>query len=187
MQPSCKPNLPTSHPDRLSYKPLTRYTLQSSPNGRLAHPTCKRSQGKSPSLALPITCYRLEYRLYTRFAWFMATGKKSQRASKRPAGGRSHKGNYETVVLRIPSPLRAEVEVLIDRFHAENEAYLALPIAGSFWEVLGVSPGASAEEVKQAYRRLARLYHPDANKKTDAHERFTAVNEAYEAYEAKEG
>ena len=117
-----------------------------------------------------------------RLMRFMAKGKKSQRARKRPAGGRSHKGNYETVVLRIPSPLRAEVEAMIDRFHAENEAYLALPVAGSFWEVLGVSSGASGEEVKQAYRKLARLYHPDTNKRTDAHERFTAVNEAYEAF-----
>lgn len=48
-------------------------------------------------------------------------------------------------------------------------------------EVLGVSPGASAEEVKAAYRRLVKLYHPDVNKAPDAEQQFRKVTEAYEA------
>jgi molecular chaperone DnaJ len=49
-----------------------------------------------------------------------------------------------------------------------------------YYEVLGVSRGADREEIKKAYRRLARQYHPDVNKSGDAEERFKEINEAYE-------
>lgn len=49
-----------------------------------------------------------------------------------------------------------------------------------YYEVLGVSRTASTEEIKRAYRRLARQYHPDVNKDPDAEERFKEINEAYE-------
>ena len=52
------------------------------------------------------------------------------------------------------------------------------------YKVLGVSPGASDEEIKKAYRDLARKYHPDKYKDTDlkdmAEEKMKEVNEAYE-------
>ena len=103
---------------------------------------------------------------------------------KRPCGGRTKRANYKTVVIRVPLPLKTDVEGLISAFHEENDRYMALPIVGSWWEVLGVSPGASADEVKQAYRVLARLYHPDRNKRRDAEARFTALNEAYRTFQA---
>ncbi|MCB1554023.1 MAG: DnaJ domain-containing protein [Xanthomonadales bacterium] len=50
-----------------------------------------------------------------------------------------------------------------------------------YYETLGVSPSANDAEVKAAYRKLARKYHPDVSKEPQAEERFKAVNEAYEA------
>ncbi|HET6602768.1 MAG TPA: DnaJ C-terminal domain-containing protein [Xanthomonadaceae bacterium] len=49
-----------------------------------------------------------------------------------------------------------------------------------YYAELGVEPGALEKDIKSAYRRLARRYHPDVSKETDAEERFKAVNEAYE-------
>ena len=48
------------------------------------------------------------------------------------------------------------------------------------YKVLGVSPNASDEEIKQAYRRLAKKYHPDLNPgDAEAEKNFKEVNEAY--------
>ncbi len=49
-----------------------------------------------------------------------------------------------------------------------------------YYKTLGVPKSASAEEIKKAYRRSARQYHPDVNKKPDAEKRFKEINEANE-------
>ena len=49
-----------------------------------------------------------------------------------------------------------------------------------YYQILGVSRDASAEDIKKAYRRLARKYHPDVSKEAGAEERFKEVAEAYE-------
>lgn len=50
----------------------------------------------------------------------------------------------------------------------------------SLYETLDISSDASAEEIKKAYRRLARKYHPDINKDAGAEEKFKEINAAYE-------
>lgn len=48
-----------------------------------------------------------------------------------------------------------------------------------YYEILGVQRAASPDEIKSAFRNLARQYHPDINKAHDAEERFKEINEAY--------
>lgn len=49
-----------------------------------------------------------------------------------------------------------------------------------YYEILGVKPDASETEIKSAYRKLARKFHPDKNKEAGAEDKFKAVNEANE-------
>ena len=49
-----------------------------------------------------------------------------------------------------------------------------------YYEIIGVDRKASQDEIKRAYRKLARKYHPDVSKEVDAEQRFKEVGEAYE-------
>ena len=49
----------------------------------------------------------------------------------------------------------------------------------NYYTILKVTPNATQEEIKQAYYRLSKLYHPDTNQSEKAHDHFTAINEAY--------
>lgn len=53
-------------------------------------------------------------------------------------------------------------------------------MAKSLYETLEVSENASADEIKKAYRKLARKYHPDVNKDAGAEDKFKEINAAYE-------
>ena len=49
-----------------------------------------------------------------------------------------------------------------------------------YYDILGVGKNASADEIKSAYRKLAKQYHPDLNKTPEAQNKFKEINEAYE-------
>ena len=53
-------------------------------------------------------------------------------------------------------------------------------MAKSLYETLEINENASADEIKKAYRKLARKYHPDVNKDPQAEEKFKEINAAYE-------
>lgn len=53
-------------------------------------------------------------------------------------------------------------------------------MAKNYYEELGVTREASADEIKKAYRKLARKYHPDISKEKDAEEKMQAINVAYD-------
>src|SRR5690242_21630810 len=55
-----------------------------------------------------------------------------------------------------------------------------------YYKILGVERTASEDEVKKAYRKLARKYHPDVSKEANAKEKFQEVSEAYETLRDKE-
>ena len=55
-----------------------------------------------------------------------------------------------------------------------------MQVRRDYYEVLGISRGASDEDVRKAFRRLAFQYHPDRNREPDAEDKFKAINEAYQ-------
>lgn len=55
-----------------------------------------------------------------------------------------------------------------------------------YYEILGIAPDADNKAIKTAYRRLARKYHPDVSKETDAEKQFKEVSEAYEVLSSDE-
>jgi DnaJ-class molecular chaperone len=49
----------------------------------------------------------------------------------------------------------------------------------NYYKILGITSDSKKDEIKKAFRKLALEFHPDKNKRADAHERFISINEAY--------
>ena len=59
-------------------------------------------------------------------------------------------------------------------------------MAKNYYEELGVARDATADQIKKAYRKLARKYHPDVSKETNAEEKMQAINVAYDTLSNEE-
>ncbi len=55
-----------------------------------------------------------------------------------------------------------------------------------YYEIMGVKPEADAAEIKSAYRKLARKYHPDVSKEKESEDKFKQIGEAYSVLKDKE-
>ncbi|GAV75441.1 DnaJ domain-containing protein/DnaJ_CXXCXGXG domain-containing protein/DnaJ_C domain-containing protein [Cephalotus follicularis] len=84
---------------------------------------------------------------------------------------RSHK-NFSSVTLNSSSKFNARVSA--QRFGTSASA------SGDYYATLGVPKSATSKDIKAAYRRLARQYHPDVNKEPGATDKFKEISAAYE-------
>lgn len=66
--------------------------------------------------------------------------------------------------------------------HSQARTFRASHVLNNkdFYKTLNVTKGASQDEIKKAYFKLAKEFHPDVNKAPEAKEKFATINEAYE-------
>lgn len=66
--------------------------------------------------------------------------------------------------------------------HSQSRSFRASNVLNNkdFYKTLNVSKGASQDEIKKAYFKMAKEFHPDVNKAPEAKEKFATINEAYE-------
>lgn len=66
--------------------------------------------------------------------------------------------------------------------HTQTRAFRASQVLNNkdFYKTLNVPKGATQDEIKKAYFKLAKEFHPDVNKAPEAKEKFATINEAYE-------
>lgn len=102
----------------------------------------------------------------------------SPSSKNRPKGGRSKRVFYSTRTMRIPEPVRQEVEELVEGFYSQLQKASELPIEGYWWQVLGVEETANRQQIRKAYTLLAKLFHTDTGS-SETRKRFQAITEAY--------
>lgn len=111
-----------------------------------------------------------------RIAWrlqdiFISSARKIQRANEEINTQRSMANNADRII-----------DSIYNNDFEKNRNKLGVPLKKDYYEILGVSNSATKEEIKEAYRKKAKQYHPDLNPNNkEAEAKFREVTEAYEA------
>lgn len=84
---------------------------------------------------------------------------------------------YSGFMTKLPSSFSTRLRQNIGQ---RRGARLTVKAAADYYSVLGVSKNATKSEIKTAYRKLARNYHPDVNKDSGAEQKFKEISNAYE-------
>ncbi|KAJ4718419.1 Chaperone DnaJ [Melia azedarach] len=92
---------------------------------------------------------------------------------------RSHK-NFASVSLTVDSSTFGAPKFNNARDSARRFGRTMVSASGDYYATLGIPKSASSKEIKAAYRKLARQYHPDVNKEPGATEKFKEISAAYE-------
>ncbi|XP_031105096.1 uncharacterized protein LOC116009997 [Ipomoea triloba] len=96
------------------------------------------------------------------------------------AGG-THLWSHKRFLISISLSSSSSTSSQYDRkISARRFGRFVVAAAADYYSTLGVSKSASSKEIKAAYRKLAREYHPDVNKAPEATEKFKAIKDAYE-------
>lgn len=111
-----------------------------------------------------------------RIAWrlqdiFISSSRRIQRANEQINTQRSMANNADRII-----------DSIYNNDFEKNRNKLGVPLKKDYYEILGVSNSATKEEIKEAYRKKAKQYHPDLNPNNkEAEAKFREVTEAYEA------
>lgn len=111
-----------------------------------------------------------------RIAWrlqdiFISSARRIQRANEEMNTQRSMASNAERII-----------DSIYNNDFEKNRNKPGVPLKRDYYEILGVSKSATKEEIKEAYRKKAKQYHPDINPNNkEAEAKFREATEAYEA------
>lgn len=88
--------------------------------------------------------------------------------------------NYRDILFRFPNSKMKRVLLFLCVLLALQSWLAESSRDGSLYDILGVSRHANQKEIRSAYKRLAREWHPDKNKSPEAQDKIMEINKAYE-------